>query len=121
LRGCDLCDAKDLYALLREVQPEQIYHLAGYANTGKSFTEPDDAWAGNLTATRNLYEAAVRWGGKARILYVGSGLIYGDPEASGQPLHEACLLRPVNPYAASKAAADLASYQYARSPGLDVV
>ena len=47
------CDVLHLsgYALLREVQPEQIYHLAGYANTGKSFTEPDAAWAGNLTAT----------------------------------------------------------------------
>jgi GDP-4-dehydro-6-deoxy-D-mannose reductase len=31
------------------------------------------------------------------------------------------LLRPDNPYAASKAAADLLSYQYTRHPGLDIV
>jgi GDP-4-dehydro-6-deoxy-D-mannose reductase len=30
-------------------------------------------------------------------------------------------LRPVNPYAASKAAADLASYQYTCTPGLEIV
>ncbi len=31
------------------------------------------------------------------------------------------LLRPTSPYAASKAAADLASYQYTRAPGLEIV
>ncbi len=41
------------------------------------------------------------------------------PPASG--CEETCLLRPDNPYAASKAAADLLSYQYTRHPGLDIV
>lgn len=121
LRSCDLCDGPALLELLDDVRPDQIYHLAGYANAGKSFEEPDAAWAGNLTATRTLYETVHRWGGQPRILFVGSGLIYGDPPQSGQPLGEDCLLRPVNPYAASKAAADLVSYQYARFPGLNII
>jgi GDP-4-dehydro-6-deoxy-D-mannose reductase len=109
LHPCDVGERTALEEMLRKVQPERIYHLAGYASTGRSFQEPDAAWAGNLTATRGLYEAVIRWGGTPRILYVGSGLIYGDP------------LKPASPYAASKAAADLASYQYARAPGLDIV
>src|SRR5262249_15624135 len=52
---------------------------------------------------------------------VGSGLIYGDPETPDQAYDERCLLRPTSPYAASKAAADLVSYQYSRAPGLHVV
>src|SRR5262245_51635054 len=71
LRRCDLCDGAGLDALLREVQPKQVYHLAGYSDAGQSFREPDAAWAGNLTATRCLYDAVQRWGGRARILYVG--------------------------------------------------
>jgi GDP-4-dehydro-6-deoxy-D-mannose reductase len=55
------------------------------------------------------------------VLYVGSGLIYGDPEAPGRSTDEDAPLRPASPYAASKAAADLAGYQYARAWGLDVV
>ena len=108
-------------AILRDVRPDRIFHLAGYARTGRSYDEPDAAWAGNLTATRALYDAVARWGGRPRILFVGSGLIYGDPATPEQAYDEGCLLRPTTPYSASKAAADLASYQVTRAPGLDVV
>jgi len=121
LRVCDLGERKGIEAVLREAQPEQIYHLAGYANTGQSFREPDAAWNGNLKTTRNLYEAIARWGGRPRVLFVSSGLVYDEPSRPDGLVDESCLLRPVSPYAASKAAADLASYQYTRSPGLDVV
>lgn len=121
LRSCDLCDFAGTTALIREVQPDCIYHLAGYANAGRSFQEAAAAWAGNLTATLSLYDAVHRWGGQARILYVGSGLIYGDAATSGCAIDETWELRPSNPYAASKAAADLASYQHTKFPGLDIV
>ncbi len=135
LRACDLCAVGEVEAVLRDVEPEQIYHLAGYAGVGSSFREPDEAWRGNLTATRCLYDAVVRWrGGRAarsgdrattgygpRILFVGSGLIYGTADGPGQAQDERSELRPSSPYAASKAAADLVSYQYTCEPGLDVV
>jgi GDP-4-dehydro-6-deoxy-D-mannose reductase len=121
LRACDLGDGVSLQRLVADVRPEQIYHLAGYAHVGQSLQEPDAAWAGNLGSTRYLYDAVVRWGGRPRILFVGSGLIYGDPDTAEQAYDESCLLRPTTPYAASKAAADLLSYQVTRAPGLDVV
>jgi GDP-4-dehydro-6-deoxy-D-mannose reductase len=121
LLRCDLCDLAAAREVIEKVNPKRIFHLAGYAHAGQSFQEPDTAWAVNLTATRHLYDAVARWGGAPRILYVGSGLVYGDAEVPGQALDECCPLRPASPYAASKAAADLASYQYTRSPGLDIV
>jgi GDP-4-dehydro-6-deoxy-D-mannose reductase len=121
LRPCDLCGREPLEALLRDVQPERIYHLAGYPHVGRSFQEPEAAWEGNLTATRTLYEAVMRWGGRPRILFVGSGLVYGESAAGERGCAETDLLWPDNPYAASKAAADLASYQYTCHPGLDIV
>ncbi len=62
-----------------------------------------------------------RWGGKPRILYVSSGQIYGEPEFPDQAFDERSPFRPSSPYGASKAAADLTSYQYSRSPGLDII
>lgn len=122
LRGCDLAgDRPGLEAILRDVQPERVYHLAGYAHVGRSFREVDEAWGGNLTATLNLYEAIGRWGGRPRILYIGSGQVYGDPVNPDEVYDENSPLRPVSPYAASKAAADLASYQYTQAPGLHIV
>jgi GDP-4-dehydro-6-deoxy-D-mannose reductase len=119
IRACDLRDAAQFEALLRELRPDRICHLAGYARTGRSFDEPDVAWDGNLTTTRRLYEAVARWGGRPRILFIGSGLIYGGGGVAAPD--ESAPLQPGSPYAASKAAADLVSYQVYCAPGLDVV
>jgi GDP-4-dehydro-6-deoxy-D-mannose reductase len=119
LHKVDIHDSQSVEAALRDVQPQQIFHLAGYAQVGRSFHEPDTAWAGNLAVTRVLYDAVARWGGKPCILFVGSGMIYGDSVEGLQT--ESTPLLPNSPYGASKAAADLASYQYTRSPGLDIV
>jgi len=75
LRACDVGDGARVESVLREVQPQHIYHLAGYAHAGRSFKEADAAWAGNLSVTRTLYDAILRWGGRPRILYVGICLI----------------------------------------------
>lgn len=115
----DVADADAVLALLERARPTRIYHLAGFAHVGASFKAPDAAWAGNLTATRRLCEAVARWGGRPRVLVVTSGLIYGQHDGDA-PLDETTLLQPDTPYAASKAAADLAAYQHARA-GLDIV
>ncbi|HEV3204182.1 MAG TPA: GDP-mannose 4,6-dehydratase [Gemmataceae bacterium] len=122
LLSCDLCDSTTLENILQnQIKPEGIFHLAGYAQAGKSFEEPDQAWTGNLTATRSLYEAVARLKFPPRIVYVGSGLIYGDLDPGCHAHTELSPMRPANPYAASKAAADLASYQYSKFPGLEIV
>jgi GDP-4-dehydro-6-deoxy-D-mannose reductase len=119
--GADLCDLPRTEEVLRETRPDWIIHLAGYANTGGSFRDPDRAWTENLTATRKLYDAIVRANIRPRVLFVSTGLIYGEPDRDDGTCDELTTLKPASPYAASKAAADLVSYQYSRSPGLDIV
>lgn len=117
----DWTSPSGLVPILAKFEPEWIIHLAGYANAGASFREPQRAWEGNFTLTRTLYDAVGEWGGKPRILYVSSGLIYGEPDVAGQPTDERTTLKPASPYASSKAAADLLSYQLTRHPGMDIV
>ena len=121
LVAADLCDRAAAERVLRDARPEWVIHLAGYANTGGSFKEPDRAWADNLTATRSLYDALAATGARARVLFVSSGLVYGEPDPPDDACDERTTLKPASPYAASKAAADLVSYQYTRSAGLDIV
>jgi GDP-4-dehydro-6-deoxy-D-mannose reductase len=121
LWACDLADFSRLASLLAEVQPEAVYHLAGYTQPGKSLNDAEAAWASNLTATRHLYDAVVRRESRPRILYVGSGLVYGEPEHSGRAQDEDSPFRPASPYASSKAAGDVVSYEYTRTHGLDIV
>jgi GDP-4-dehydro-6-deoxy-D-mannose reductase len=121
LHAVELTDGGRVETILRTVRPDWVFHLAGYANTGRSFREPDQCWADNLAGTRALYDAIHRSGVRPRVLFVSTGLIYGDPDGPNRECDEQAELRPASPYAASKAAADLLSYQYTRSPGLDVV
>ncbi len=117
----DLADTSSAEAVLNQARPDWVLHLAGYANPGRSFQEPDRCWHDNLNATRSLYDAITRSGLRPRILFVSTGLIYGEPDEPDGACDERTTLKPATPYAASKAAADILSYQYTRSPGLDIV
>jgi GDP-4-dehydro-6-deoxy-D-mannose reductase len=121
LYSADLADTDSMAHAIGEFRPDWIIHLAGYANTGKSFKEPAVCWEANLRGTMNLYEAVLRTGGRPRILFASTGLVYGDPEPGRHALDESSPLKPASPYATSKAAADLLSYQMTRSAGLDIL
>lgn len=121
LFAAELLDIPAVERIVRDARPDWVFHLAGYANTGKSFREPDACWSDNLAGTRAFYDAVVRSGVRPRVLFVSTGLVYGDAVQPNQFFDETAELRPASPYAASKAAADVLSYQYTRSPGLDIM
>jgi len=117
----ELADTARLEAVVNHARPDWVIHLAGYANPGRSYQEADQCWTDNLTGTRSLYNAIARTAFRPRILYVSTGLIYGEPDEPDGACDERTTLKPATPYAASKAAADILSYQYTRNPGIDIV
>jgi GDP-4-dehydro-6-deoxy-D-mannose reductase len=123
IERCDLAgsDEAELSALIGRKQPEVIYHLAAQANPQASLSDPRGTWALNLGGALNLLEAVKASGLKPRVVLVGSGVCYGNPTAEHLPVNEGCPLRPNNPYAASKAAADLLGIQHFLAHGTDVV
>jgi GDP-4-dehydro-6-deoxy-D-mannose reductase len=121
LFDADVLDGAAVEAVVRRVRPEWVFHLAGYASTGKSFREPDECWRLNLDGARRVFDAVLHSGLRPRVLFASTGLVYGDPDPGREAIDEATTLKPASPYAASKAAADLLAYQLHRSAGLDVV
>ncbi|HWE37093.1 MAG TPA: NAD-dependent epimerase/dehydratase family protein, partial [Isosphaeraceae bacterium] len=119
----DLASGDDsaLAELIARKQPEAIYHLAAQANPQASVADPRGTWALNLGGTLTLLEAVKASGLKPRVVLVGTGVCYGNPPPEFLPVTEACPLRPNNPYAASKAAADLLGIQHYLAHGTDVV
>lgn len=111
----------ELARLLARKQPEVIYHLAAQSNPQQSITDPRGTWALNLGGTLNLLEAVKASGLRPRVILVSSGTCYGDPALEFIPVREDCPLRPNNPYAASKAAADLLGIQHHLGHGTDVI
>lgn len=121
LHAVDLLDRSTVTATLRTIQPERIYHLAGFASPGKSFKDPETCWAENLTATRNLLDAVAEVARDSRVLMVSTGLVYGDADSPDDAFDELRPLRPTSPYAESKAAADQLAEKFSRDAGLQVV
>ncbi len=117
----DLTDVPATEEVLRAVRPEWVFHLAGYASPRAAKENPADAWAGNVTATLALYQAIQQSTGRPRILYVSTGLVYGDAAPGNAAFTEDSPLRPNDPYTASKAAADVLSRFQSACLGLDVV
>lgn len=114
-------DYDKFVAILRDIRPEAIFHLAGFASAAASFDDPRSAWEGNLSASLALFRAVAESGVTPRILFVSTGAVYGNALATANPCTEETLLKPDHPYAASKAAADLAAYQAYCFPGLQII
>jgi GDP-4-dehydro-6-deoxy-D-mannose reductase len=116
----DITDENAIAKLVAKVSPEAIYHLAALSHVGESWDHPSAVLNVNVIGTANVL-AAARRAGVARVLIASSADVYGAVAASDLPLSEACVVAPTNPYAASKAAAEIMSLQAWRSFGQGVI
>jgi GDP-4-dehydro-6-deoxy-D-mannose reductase len=114
----DVAEAGALREALAEAQPDGVIHLAAASSVAASWTDAAEPWRVNALGTVNLLEAVRVHAPDARVLVVSTGDVYG--QADEIPTPETAPYRPVSPYAASKAAADVAADQQGRT-GLDVV
>ena len=117
--GADLRDAGAARAAVEDARPDVVYHLAARAHVGESWEDPGRYLADNLAMTLNVLEAVRAEAPGATVVAVASGELYGAPESL--PVDERAPLRPQNPYAVSKASADLLAGLYADAHGLRVI
>lgn len=120
LLSCDVTDAHAVRKIVAEVRPREIYHLAALSSPSQSLDLPRDVYETNFWGTYNILETARQVVPQARILVVGSGQCYGEAR-NRKPLTESTVFSPPNPYALSKAAADMLAAQYHFRFGLHTV
>ena len=104
----DLLQPEAFADMVAAARPDAVLHLAAQADVAASFRDPAGSWRANLVGTVAFGEAVLRAAPQAAFLFVSSGEIYGLGFQAGLPLAEEAAFSPANPYAASKAAADLA-------------
>ena len=114
----DVLDGPAVAAAVRDVKPEAVVHLAAESSVSGSWEGVSRTWTVNAIGTVNVIEAVRAEQPEARVLVVSSGEVYGN--ANVIPTPENAPVQPLSPYAASKAAAELACVQ-AAAGGLDVV
>jgi len=119
MRSADLLDPVEARAAVAAARPHVVYHLAARAHVGDSWSDPAGTLHDNVAMTLNVLEAVRAEAPEATVLAVASGEVYGPPERL--PVDETAPLRPQNPYAVSKASADLLAGFYADAHGLRVI
>ncbi len=108
----DITQEEDVRRVLAQAQPDIIFHLAAQSSVAASWSDPVRTLQVNTIGTLRLLEAVRQEHPLARVVLVGSGEEYGVVQPHENPIREEYPLRPINPYAVSKATQGLYGYQY---------
>lgn len=118
----DLQNKETTESLVKEVNPELIFHLAAQANVPESFKDPVGTFHANVDSQLNLFEALrVNQLTNTRVLIVASSEVYGYVKEEDLPVDEETPLRPANPYSVSKIAQDYLGFQYHLSYQMPII
>jgi CDP-glucose 4,6-dehydratase len=113
----DIRDAEGLAALLRDAKPDIVLHLAAQALVRVGYADPVGTFATNLMGTVNLLDAVRRYPSAEAVLIVTTDKVY-RPNAE-QAHRETDPLGGLEPYAASKSCAELATTAWIASYAAD--
>jgi len=115
----DITDANNLNLLIKAIQPDEIYNLAGLSQVRVSFDTPASTLDINTAGTLNVLDA-VRVNGlelKTRIYQASSSEMFG---ATRGPQNEDTKMEPCSPYGVAKLAAYHLARTYRQSYGMHV-
>jgi GDP-4-dehydro-6-deoxy-D-mannose reductase len=118
---CDLTRAGGVRSLVADTTPGWIVHLAAIAFPPEAAQDPGVALDVNYTAVDHLLRALAETAAGARLLYVGTGAVYGGRPLGAAPFREHDPLAPGSIYAATKAAAEVRVRLAVEREGVDAV
>jgi CDP-glucose 4,6-dehydratase len=113
-RRGDLRDIDELERAFVASAPEIVFHLAAQPLVRRSYREPLESWSANVMGTANLLELCRRHPGVRAVVLVTTDKVYANQEWSWG-YRENDRLGGHDPYAASKAAAELVAHSYRQS------
>ena len=119
----NLQDYKEVYALLSEWKPTEIYHILSQEfSLGMPGMKASALLQFFITAAFNVFEACRQSVPKSRILFASSSEIYGGSKGMMDVLHrETDAPQPLTPYATAQASCELLARQFSLAYHLDIV
>ena len=127
-KQADICDDDAMAAMLREFEPDAVFHLAAESHVDRSITGAGAFIETNIVGTFRLLQAVRGYWDKLpaekrdafRFLHVSTDEVYGSLGAEGL-FREDTPYDPRSPYSASKAASDHLASAWRHTYGLPVL
>jgi CDP-paratose 2-epimerase len=131
----DIRNPFEVDSVIKTLQPDVIFHLAGQVAMTTSMENPRNDFEINVLGSINVLEAVRLYTPKTAIVYASSNKVYGNldhldlvetetryqPRASQNGVDESVAIEFHTPYGCSKGAADQYMLDYARGFGLNTV
>jgi dTDP-glucose 4,6-dehydratase len=114
----DICDIVLVEKILKKYKPDIIVNFAAESHVDRSIMDSRYFFRTNLVGVHNLVDLVIKYD-IPRFVQISTDEVYGDV-LKGQS-NELSQFKPSNPYAASKAAADLLVQSYIRTHKLPVL
>lgn len=101
---------------INKFKPDFVFHLAAQAIVKKSYTDPIETWNTNLLGSMNLLEAirSKKFKKKVAVVMITSDKAYKNFETN-RGYKENSVLGGIDPYGASKSAAEICIQSYIKS------
>ncbi len=118
----DIADTALISKVLEDYKIDTIIHFAAQSHVDTSFTSPMTYTQDNVIGTHSLLEAARTYGHLKKFIQISTDEVYGENAShTSDAFTESSLLKPTNPYAASKAAAEMFVHSYLHSYNLPAI
>ena len=106
--------------ILEKNKITHIIHFAAQSHVQNSFDDSIKYTMDNILGTHTLLECCRKYKFIKKIIHVSTDEVYGE-SLNDDLKHEASVLVPTNPYAATKAGAELIAMSYIKSYNLPIV
>lgn len=119
----NICDYDLVRFILNEYKITHIIHFAAQSHVQNSFEDSLKYTKDNVFGTHILLECCRKYGKITKFIHVSTDEVYGESmlEINEQHKTEHSILCPTNPYAATKAAAELIAQSYHHSYKMPII
>jgi len=117
----NICNKELVWFILNEYKINTIFHLAAQTHVDNSFYNSTQFTADNIVGTHNLLECTREYNDInkenkiQKFIHMSTDEVYGEIKEGENECTELSLLKPTNPYSATKASAELLASSYYHS------
>jgi len=102
LHYADLTDAISIECVIKDIQPDEIYHLAAQSHVQISFDLPQYTLDTNCGGTLAVLEAVRRFSPHSKVYFAATSEMFGNNYDADKCQRETTKMTPVSPYGCSK-------------------